>query len=52
VIGRERLARLHAPDLDWTASSSVIYRRDAPLSPAAAKLAEAVRAVCAERKRH
>jgi DNA-binding transcriptional LysR family regulator len=51
TIGSERLARLHVPDLSWTASSSVIYRRDTPLSPAAAKLVESVRAVCAERAR-
>jgi LysR family transcriptional regulator of abg operon len=48
VIASERLAHLHVPDLSWSASSSVIYRRDAPLSPAAAKLIESVRAVCAE----
>lgn len=51
VVGSERLARLHVPALTWTASSSVIYRRDAPLSPAAAKLVETVRAMCAERTR-
>jgi DNA-binding transcriptional LysR family regulator len=52
VIGTERLARLHVPEIAWTASSSVIYRRDTPLSPAAAKLVESVRAVCAEQARH
>jgi DNA-binding transcriptional LysR family regulator len=51
AIGRETLARLHVPDISWSASSSVIYRRDAPLSPAAAKLVESVRAVCAEHTR-
>ena len=51
AIGNERLARLHMPDIAWAASSSVIYRRDTPLSPAAAKLLESVRAVCAERTR-
>lgn len=51
AIVNERLARLHVPDISWTASSSVIYRRDTPLSPAAAKLVESVRAVCAEHKR-
>jgi DNA-binding transcriptional LysR family regulator len=51
AIGNERLARLHVPALSWTASSSVIYRRDSPLSPAAAKFVETVRAVCAERTR-
>lgn len=51
AIGHEGLARLNVPEISWTASSSVIYRRDAPLSPAAAKLVEAVRAVCAELKR-
>jgi len=48
VIANERLARLHVPDISWNASSSVIYRRDTPLSPAAAKLVESVRAACAE----
>jgi DNA-binding transcriptional LysR family regulator len=51
ALGNEGLARLHVPDVSWTASSSVIYRRDTPLSPAAAKLVESVRAVCAERAR-
>ena len=51
AIGHERLARLHVPDISWSASSSVIYRRDAPLSPAAAKLLESVRTVCAEHTR-
>jgi len=51
AIATERLARLHVPAVSWNASSSVIYRRDAPLSPAAAKLVETVRAICAERKR-
>src|SRR5262249_33178818 len=44
VLVDEQLARLHAPDISWNASSSVIYRRDTPLSPAAAKLVEIVRA--------
>ena len=51
AIGSAGLVRLHVPALTWTASSSVIYRRDAPLSPAAAKLVETVRAMCAERTR-
>jgi LysR family transcriptional regulator, regulator of abg operon len=51
VIVNERLARLHVPDISWSVSSSVIYRRDTPLSPAAAKLVESVRAVCAEHTR-
>ena len=51
VLVDERLARLHVPGISWSASSSVIYRRDTPLSPAAAKLLEAVRAVCAEHAR-
>ncbi len=51
ALGNERLARLHVPDVAWNASSSVIYRRDAPLSAAAAKLVESVRAVCAEHSR-
>jgi DNA-binding transcriptional LysR family regulator len=46
-----RLAQLKVPGLSWPASSSVIYRRDAPLSPAAAKLLESVRAVCIEQSK-
>jgi DNA-binding transcriptional LysR family regulator len=48
VLIKQRLTRLHVPDISWNASSSVIYRRDTPLSPAAAKLVEAVRTVCVE----
>jgi len=51
VIVSEQVARVHAPEISWSASSSVIYRRDTPLSPAAAKLVEVVRAVCAEHSR-
>jgi len=51
VIVSEQVARVHAPEISWSASSSVIYRRDTPLSPAAAKLVEIVRAVCNERVR-
>jgi LysR family transcriptional regulator of abg operon len=51
VMINERLARLHVPDISWSVSSSVIYRRDTPLSPAAAKLVDIVRAVCAEQPR-
>jgi LysR family transcriptional regulator of abg operon len=51
VLVDEQLARIHAPDLSWTASSSVIYRSETPLSPAAAKLVEIVRGVCAEHAR-
>ncbi len=47
-----RLAHLRVPELSWPATSSVIHRSDAPLSPAAAKLVESVRAVCNERARH
>jgi DNA-binding transcriptional LysR family regulator len=46
-----KLAYLRVPELSWTATSSVIHRSDTPLSPAAAKLLEIVRAVCAERAR-
>jgi len=49
--GHERLKALHAPEIVLSAASSIIYRRDAPLSPAAVKLLESVRAVCAERTR-
>jgi hypothetical protein len=46
-----KLAYLRVPELSWTATSSVIHRSDTPLSPAAAKLLEIVRAVCNERAR-
>jgi DNA-binding transcriptional LysR family regulator len=46
-----KLTYLHVPELSWTATSSVIHRSDTPLSPAAAKLLETVRAVCNERAR-
>lgn len=45
---RARLAALNVPELTWTVTSSVIFRRAARLSPAATKLVESVRAVCAE----
>jgi LysR family transcriptional regulator of abg operon len=51
VLVDEKLAWLHAPDISWNASSSVIYRRDTPLSPAASRLVEFVRAACAEQAR-
>jgi LysR family transcriptional regulator of abg operon len=51
VLVHERLTRLHVPAISWNSSSSVIYRRDTPLSPAAAKLLESVRAICAEQSR-
>jgi DNA-binding transcriptional LysR family regulator len=51
VVVNGRLIRLHVPDISWSSSSSVIYRRDTPMSPAAAKLVESVRAVCAEHSR-
>ena len=51
VLVDEKLAWLRAPDISWNASSSVIYRRDTPLSPAAAKLVEFVKAACAEHAR-
>ena len=51
VLVHERLKQLHVPGISWNASSSVIYRRDTPLSPAAAKLIEFVRAVCVEHAR-
>lgn len=51
VLVDEKLAWLHAPDISWNASSSVIYRRDTPLSPAASRLVEFVRAACAEHAR-
>jgi LysR family transcriptional regulator of abg operon len=46
-----KLAHLRVPEMSWVATSSVIYRSDTPLSPATAKLVEAVRAVCNERTR-
>ncbi|HWE75850.1 MAG TPA: LysR family transcriptional regulator [Stellaceae bacterium] len=47
-----KLAHLRVPELSWAATSSVIHRSDTPLSPAAAKLVDTVRAVCSERRRH
>jgi LysR family transcriptional regulator of abg operon len=47
-----KLVHLRVPELGWPATSSVIYRSDTPLSPAAAKLVEAVRIVCSERGKH
>ncbi len=47
-IERKELCRLDVPDLVWKVDHSVIYRRGITLPPAAKKLLEEIRAVCAE----
>lgn len=49
--GTQRLVALNVPEFSWAVTSSVIFRRESRLSPAAAKMVESVRAVCAEQMR-
>lgn len=49
-IKRNDLRLVNVPEMRWHADHGVIYRRDVPQSPAAQKLLEQIRAVCAERR--
>ena len=48
-IRRKVLQRIEAPEMSWVADCSAIYRCDVPLPPAAKKLLDEIRIVCAER---
>jgi LysR family transcriptional regulator of abg operon len=49
-IKRKTLRRIAVPEMTWKMDHCAIYRRGVPLPPAARKLLDEIRAVCAERR--